>query len=72
MHMAALLKLQVTLVRRGMIDHYHPTFEPVTVLPGDVIYFDDDWDELVVKVPSGYTARIRMSKAEMETFTEYI
>ena len=67
-----LLNLVVTLDKSGLKDYYEPTFPSFSIRRGQKVQFDDDKNELIVKLPTGQTRKVRMSKSEMEGFTEYI
>jgi hypothetical protein len=72
--MATILKLRVTLDKYYLKDSYFPDIYPTfNIYAGQYVEFDDYNDELRVKVPgSSETRRVKMSKAEVETFTEYV
>ncbi len=70
--MTNILDLQVTLPKSNLKDSYFPDYEPFALKKGQKIKFDDDKNELIVKLPTGKTRRIKMTKRYMESFTKYL
>jgi hypothetical protein len=70
--MANLLDVQATLPKANLKDSYFPDYEPFAVKKGQKMKFDDDKNELIVKLPTGKTRRVKMTKRYLESFTEYL
>lgn len=72
--MADLKDLEVTLNKTKLTDSYFPKlYEPFNLKRGQKVKFDDDRNELLVKVQGeSKVRRIKMSKSDVEKFTKYI
>ena len=70
--MATILNLRVTIRKNNLKDSYFSAWAPFSVLEGQKLQFDDDRNELIVKLPDGKLRKVKMAKAYMETFTEYV
>ncbi len=71
--MATIHKLTVTVPKNNLVDSYFPkVYPPFSLVVGQKVQFDDDINQLIVKIP-GYPniRRVNMSKAEVESFTKY-
>lgn len=72
--MAKIWNLRVTLNKYGLKDSYFPkVYEPFNLRRGDKVQFNDDINELWVKVPGKkQLRRVKIAKKDIEKFTEYI
>lgn len=70
--MKNLLDLVVTVRKDNLKDSYHPEFSPFSVKLHQHLTYDDDKNELIVKLPTGKIRKVKMLKSYMETFTDYV